>query len=379
MSIRTLATVLTALWMPALSVVAQRGPAQVTVPRPGWLARDVLTATQPGTAADRATVEANLAAAEALIAKVSGYATPRGFEITPWWQAATISARDRIAGYGLMIRVHNQSKVAAAGGWSPSVSIGFNSLGGIAEPAQLQDEDGKTIFIERQASALVHGATAAYGTYSETEDVSLTLLFTSRGQSPVLPVSREEYLKGLIVEAEGKNGEERKRQLEIAKGPTPYEEWVSGAAERKKEREEMFAAMSDKAQAAKMRADLEKVERETTELMKKNEPLHREMLGRFAQPGAGDTWRAEIAAMTPEERASTAMVAGVALVPAATPGAKRVVRLNPAFSRARGSPVEPRVISVTLRTSYKSADVAMRQLYKELDWDALKQMLDQRP
>ena len=60
--------------------------------------------------------------------------------------------------------------------------------------------------------------------------------------------------------------------------------------------------------------------------------------------------------MTPAERASTAWVVGAVLVPAGTPRAQRVVRLDPAFSRARGSPVEPRAIMVTLGNSYESPD-----------------------
>ena len=363
---------------PIAGATAQ-GRAAAPAPRGGWHTRDILTSTQPGTAADRATAEANLAAAEALVRNVGAYGAPRGFEITPWWQAPSVPTRDRVAGYGMEIRVHSPSKVVAAGGFTRSVAIGFNSLAGIAEPALLQDENGERIFIERPTTTPMHGATSVYGTYSETGHTSLSILFTTRGQSPVLPVSREQFLRGLIVEAEGKNGEERKRQLELAKAPTPYEDWIRGAAERKKEREEMLAAMSDKAQAAKMRVDLEKVEREATEGFKKNETRDREMLARFAQPGLGDTWRAEIAAMTPAERASTAWVVGAVLVPAGTPRAQRVVRLDPAFSRARGSPVEPRAIMVTLGNSYESPDAAMHQLYKELDWAALKQMLDRRP
>lgn len=89
--------------LPAAGAAAQGGGAARS-PRAGWLARDILTSTQPGTSADRAAADANLAAAEALVRKVGGYGTPRGFEITPWWQSPTIAARDRLAGYGLTIQ-----------------------------------------------------------------------------------------------------------------------------------------------------------------------------------------------------------------------------------------------------------------------------------
>src|SRR5688572_14707390 len=93
---------LMAVSFPIAGAPAQ-GRGAAPTPRSGWHARDILTSTQPGTAADRATADANLAAAEALVRNVGAYGAPRGFEITPWWQAPTINTRNRIAGYGLEI------------------------------------------------------------------------------------------------------------------------------------------------------------------------------------------------------------------------------------------------------------------------------------
>jgi hypothetical protein len=60
------------------------------------------------------------------------------------------------------------------------------------------------------------------------------------------------------------------------------------------------------------------------------------------------------------------------LVPAGTPNARAVIRENPAFYRVRGSPVEPRAIMVVLGNLPEIAMGAQRQLYRELDWAALK-------
>lgn len=93
-----------------------------------------------------------------------------------------------------------------------------------------------------------------------------------------------------------------------------------------------------------------------------------------------DRFRAELAAMTPQERASPAFVFGTQeLVPAGTPNAMAVVRANPAFYRARRSPVEPRAVLVQMPNTYPELKAQHWQMYREFDWDGLKRLLDTRP
>jgi hypothetical protein len=83
--------------------------------------------------------------------------------------------------------------------------------------------------------------------------------------------------------------------------------------------------------------------------------------------------------MTPQERASQAWAAGVDLMPAGAPGALRVVRVDPAFLRARGSAAEARAILVILREPPPALVEAQTQLHRDLDWSALRRLLDTKP
>jgi hypothetical protein len=137
-------------------------------------------------------------------------------------------------------------------------------------------------------------------------------------------------------------------------------------------------AQVDPAKAAKARADLENADRVAGETHLKNEPAERVELERLRAnaTAAGDKIRARIAAMTPAERASPAYANGNPLDVAApdTPNAHAIVRVNPAFYRTRRTPVEPRVILVTIRIDH-DMPARRRQMIREFDWDALKRLL----
>ena len=54
--------------------------------------------------------------------------------------------------------------------------------GGVNSPVRAMRQIGREpIFIERPTTTPIHGATAVYGTYSDTGHTSMTILFTSRG------------------------------------------------------------------------------------------------------------------------------------------------------------------------------------------------------
>ena len=104
----------------------------------------------------------------------------------------------------------------------------------------------------------------------------------------------------------------------------------------------------------------------------------------------GDRYRAQIAAMTPAERASTAWAVGADLAAAGAPFARRLVTLNPEFYRTKGSPVEVRAILVYMETAvqpaafinaspngqgWRSIDRSVYEAYKKLDWAAFERMV----
>jgi hypothetical protein len=130
-----------------------------------------------------------------------------------------------------------------------------------------------------------------------------------------------------------------------------------------------------------VRKDLENVERETAANFKKDEALDREIRsqGLATLTAGGDKLRAQIADMTPQERASAAWVIGThELVPAGRPNANAVVRANPAFYRARRSPVEPRAVLVRMEAPYVELMAVHQQVYRQFDWAALKRMVEER-
>jgi hypothetical protein len=182
-----------------------------------------------------------------------------------------------------------------------------------------------------------------------------------------------------IFEHEGRN-QEKLKALIAHLSTTPYERWIAEAPERRKRNEELFAliATSNPAQAAKTRADLEKADQAEGEKLKRSDAFEREQAARnvAAMKAIGDKYRAQLATMTPAERASVAYVYEDDLVRAGTPDAVTFVRKNPAFYRARTSPLEPRAILVSLPGAYTHNRPQQAELYKQLDWAAIKKMVN---
>ena len=348
---------------------------------PTWLPRATTQhKSDPVLRADEAIIEANLAVTEGLVARISGYANPRGFEVRPWWSYSGAESRVRLREYELSIAVFVPSRKASPDG-DGGTGFHFNPpVSAFSESQPVHEENGGKLYIERARSAPVLGSTITYGVFDVDNTGGLRVLFTAGNESPTLPVTREEYLRALIFEAEGKD-QEKVKATRAAFTKTPYEQWIEGAAERKKTREVILSNIADKAQAEKTRAQLEADERKTTEAMKKDEANARAWMSHFqTAPPPANPLRAQLAAMTPAERASPAYIIDLfEFVAAGTPNAHAIVRENPAFYRARRSPVEPRAILVILPNQDPIVRDAHRQLYREFDWATLKGLLDQRP
>ena len=135
-------------------------------------------------------------------------------------------------------------------------------------------------------------------------------------------------------------------------------------------------AAQDPSKVAQTRADMEKAEKEGGEFLRKAAEEERAR-GGTGETVLGNKLRAQLAAMTPEERASPAWAIGFDLFPPGTPNARAIVRWNPDFYRAGKSPVEVRAILVHFQ-NVKAARVSQRQqMFREFDWAALKRLINQ--
>ena len=358
--------------MPWHGAPAQGRSSQPSQIRPGWLARTHFLNAIP--ARDRAIIDQNLAAAERLLAAPTGFASPRGFEVkTHWWSSSPASATT-LRTYGVAIHAYVPDR-KATDQWTAPAEIIINPELGRLSDGGVKSETGESYYHERQRSPTGYGATLVYGQFGPP-NTTLLVLFTARNQDPVLPVSREEYLRARIHEVDG-GGRVKKAQAGV--GKTPYQEWMDGAAKRKEDREIILSRMSDKAMVEKMRAAYEKQERDVAANLNESAAREGENIRAFKSLDPAQTLRDQLAAMTPEERASPAWAGGTDLMPAGAPNALRVVRANPALFRATGSPAEARAILVMLYEPRYALGSALTQLHRELDWAAVRRLLDAKP
>lgn len=390
---------------------AQRGPGAAPSPRPGWLPRVSSLGMDVGlaiTTAERQTALARLTAIEAELLKVEAVAVPRLYESQAEFRfrerGANVTSRDQVFSFGCQIYSSAPSITLNPLEKTDAIRVDVNPYAAALADAipMAVEEDGGEIYHELPGGEQLPGTTAVYEYQKQVpparpEGISLTnsgkvrVLFTAGRVSPWLPVSRERYLRALIFMTEGKNQENLTRVKDFA-SQTPYERWMSGAAQRKQNREAAVAQMPDKAAAAKALDELEKTEREVTATLKASEEKGRE-LNRTMMANVnlvGDRYRAQIAAMTPAERASTAWAVGADLAAAGAPFARRLVTLNPEFYRTKGSPVEVRAILVYMETAvqpaafinaspngqgWRSIDRSVYEAYKKLDWAAFERMV----
>ena len=341
------------------------------------------------TAAQKAAMDVNIKAAEDIVRKTN-YGTPRGFAVVPAWSYADPERNPRSWGHGNPTRNPTRSYEFAAvikhgcsrhDEYGAGIIVSFNP-----DPQSWSegdrptlDENGDALYHERVRSEPLFGSTATYGHFEELNSEGIFLLFTSNGESPTIPVTREAYLRAVIFSLEGKNQEKVKEVLEFA-SKTQYERWLEGAEQRKKDRDQIVAGVAavDPAKAAKARADLENADRVAGETHRKNEPAERVELEKMRAnaTAAGDKIRARIASMTPAERMAPAYIYETLLdvAHAATPNATAIVRVNPEFYRTRRSSAEPRAILVRIpNDEYIVAQ--HQQMYREFDWEAVKRLL----
>lgn len=375
-------------------VSAQRGaPAQ----RPGWLP-PITQWADDMTAAQRTAAATVLRDIERILLEIPELANPDGFEIQPAFAGgyrllgpddAPLAASLLRYNYGLAFYAPTK---AIAGEGSTCVSVVVNDN---PPPAAHRGEGGIRIWEEAERGKPVPHSTVVLGELWDVpnERSSVGVIFVSAGALPWRQITREELINTLLHEQEPVVAEVR-----AALGKTPYQEWMEGVEERRRNREEVLreaARNSPPAEVEKLRRTLESNEREVTEQLKRDEEAHRERFAdaRASITGIPDSLRATLDRMSPADRRLPAFVTsstvlrdapramGYAFTPDTLPPARRLLTPNWAFWRPRRSPVEVRSIGVSIGISFTclkpEIQHALLETFRKIDWTALNRLLDQ--
>jgi hypothetical protein len=375
-----------------------------------WLPRDVRPISNV-TPAQRAEAMAVLEKIERIVKRVPALANPDGYEFLPIISGGSrhdgpgfdaVPLRGSVLQYRFALMAFRPTRrIAGEGAVCLSVTVNSRQSG------DMRDSEGRLIYIEGDRgkpstnpnisdSRVPKDATQVYGELWNVpgERSMATVLFVTAGELPWKPVSREQFYRATLREWEGENGEKLAELREGLK-KTAYQVWIEGAAQRKKDREEALAQMKGILSAAeieKSRQAQEATEREVTENLRKTEAADRDRNAEsYAKSfAARDSMNAELARMTPEERAmptyingaldSGPIASGWRLTADEAPPAWRVLTPNYDFWRARRSPVEVRTITVhlsmTLTCLSPKIQQALWKAYHELDWGAINNLLE---
>jgi hypothetical protein len=384
-------------------------PAQAAQ-RGRWLPPEVTPFTGGLTAAQRAEAMAKLRRFEQLVKAIPELANPDGFEILP---IISGGARQQdgegrelpgtIVEYGVSL-LHFYPTRAIAGEGSACVAVSFNGR----QSGRLRDANGREIYIEGDRgtpstkptisdSRVPQKAVELYGALWNVagERSGVTVMYVSAGELPWKPVSREEFYKANLLDLEGARGEKLAGFREGLQ-KTPYEEWMAGAAQRKKDRDEAAAQLKgivSEAEIEKFRQRQEATERDVAEQLKKAEATHKAQNSEAFTKSfeRRDNMNAELARMSSAERAMPTYInnalgregyiaTGWTLTDNDAPPAWRVFTPNLDFYRPRRSPVEVRSVTVTMTTSFTCNRPKIREAiwkaYHSLDWNAINQLLE---
>jgi hypothetical protein len=370
----------------APGAVAQ--PARDATPaRTGWAETYAPNINYEGiTRAERAAAMAHLRELERIFYRIPELANPTEFVVKKQFFGGSRPQMpaNGTAAYSLRIwlfaRFGPDRQVAGEG--CTCIEITINPY----PQSQLIDEQRRPLIMEGDPGDPIPGATATYaGGPTDEREVSASVLFTRGTELPWEPVSREEYLRAQISDAEGPKGE-KAAEFRQALEKTPYEVWMAEAPQRKKDRDALAAELRGirtAEQIAEQIAALEASERDVTDRLKAQDDEDRKRNQEvLARPTYGDQLRARIEAMAPEERRQPALIAkNWELLPPDAPNGNRVLpKLE--FWRVRRSPVEIHSILVSMggATGMDQARTAVihaiQQAYRNLDWTALKRLVE---
>ena len=338
--------------------------------------------------ADRAAAMTVMEEIERILWQIPELAHPQGFEVMKQVYGGTRQYRERggLMQYSLRLwffvpnhKVQPEGPICIAVHVNSGLPAGSNGE---------FDESGRLFNIEADLGELKPGATAAHeGLRWDTPTADRrggSFTFTSQGIFPWIAVTREEYLRWQIYALEGKDGEKEK-EYRKALEQTEYQRWVAGAAERKKIRDgavDALARHQGKAAAEDFRKEQEAIEEQITEQLRAQEDEERSRNKEVLANRLGDQLRAQIAAMTPAERAAPARIGAKGeLTGPDDPLSHRVLAADPEFSRVRRSPAEVHTITIVFRPTMDCASPAVRdalwKTHQRTDWAAaFKRMVD---
>ena len=234
----------------------------------------------------------------------------------------------------------------------------------------------------------------------------MRLVLTKGNRAPWIPVTREQLVLALIRERERLNAP----LAEAKKSTSPpcgngYNEWMSHRDERRKATEEAYQALkkSDSAGAERYRAEMEKLEADTPAQLKEAQArceVQRKQAAQQAPEQVApdrivEPLRAELARMTPAERASPAWYDkesegpdASGLVAPDAPRAEELVTTNPDFFDRSLPLSDLQVISVDIRyhpavgpdhANLRQEDLINWRLYEFLtttDWQRVVALLN---
>lgn len=376
-------------WLLSFSLVAVTGHAgaQRVAQRPWGI--DYPPEFGDATPAERARVMAVLDEIERILRQVPELAQPRGFEIYKGFGSGAIDgARNNVLHMGIGLRFFVPTReIAHEGRMCIDVDVNFRN----ARPSELRSfvgEDGRAFLLEFPVGEPKPGSTVVYeGLRWDTPEFDRRpgfVTFTQGGVFPWVPVTREQYLRALILDVEGKSGD-KETSFRKALEKTAYDRWMEKASSRKQQREDAIASMAraqGRAAADELRKTLEQTERDVTESLKAQDAEERLRAKEFlATSTLGDQYRRDLAAMSEAERRAPATVlSGATLAPADAPGVQRILLPDVDFWRARRSRTEVHSITVAMYSTQTcmvpEVREALQKAWDTLDWMAFKRIVD---
>ena len=242
-------------------------------------------------------------------------------------------------------------------------------------------------------------------------DVAAVIYFAKKDRPLWIPVTREQFLRDFIADCEGKMADRQRetaRRVEADKKLPPcdkdYKDWMAGQEERRKTHEQAYQTLkkTDPAAAEQFRARMEKMEADFPGQLKQGitncEELRKQAARRVGEPVAPDPdlerLRAELAGMTPAERASQAWTRKAfdypsTFVPANTKDARPVVMFNPDYFDLSRPRTDIQLITVFLEnvpenlrkpplTDWDSLGlVRLWEFVNQVDWQQVAAMIGQ--
>lgn len=375
---------------------AESSPAPAS--RRGWLPPRMAW-SRGVTAAQRATAMVTLRQLERILLAVPELADPDGFEIQPIFGGGHrpegpdgTPLPNAVIRYHLGLRFFVPTR-AIAGEGCDCISVVVNDG---PPPAKHRGEGNFGFYLQTDQGRPIPPATEVHGELLNLprERSFLDAVFVTADGVPWKPVSREEFINTLVFEYEGTGGS-KTAGMNAAFAKTPYQEWMEGARERQRNRDEdvrVAAQTQPAAEVAKFRETLEATEREVTDRLRRSEPIDRANYER-ARASITDLsadLRRTLEQMSPAERRMPALVdnaltdgpsvMGYRLTNDPAPPAWLVRTPNYDFWRARRSPVEVRSIRVHIGITGNGlrpkAQRALWQTYQQLQWSAVNGLLD---